>query len=390
MRYGVNVVRCRSKLATAWVGAWVGAWVSAWVSASLLLGCSRSPAGSRLAPPPAADPADPLGLGDARCSVVASHEAPFVVEWEGSDRAQLEAALRKGVVAVRYGGCELEVVQGCTAPQAYAYTALTPKKESVEIFDADELYARFPRGAVGLEAELERVGSVSVDMMLVGRLEAPSIRVEREELQGPSCVQATHVVSGLTVGAFRLHTGAKEDIAVDLSLPGEASVGGQRQSDREELGSDGDVAACEAASSRDLEPPPGCGALIRIEVVPLGDFERRREVAAASRPLYAKGTPWRKPAVIGTASLAASVPGQAAFITGMVLTQNADADPITGEMADPRKRAIGIALTAVGATIYFGGIITGVTFLAIAGVRKRRAKQEAGLVLTPTGPALRF
>ena len=228
--------------------------------------------------------------------MVASHEAPFVVEWEGSDRAQLEAALRKGVVAVRYGGCELEVVQGCTAPQAYDYTALNPKKESVEIFDADELYARFPRGAVALEAELERAGSVSVDMMLVGRLEAPSIRVEREELQGPSCVQATHVVSGLTVGAFRLHTGAKEDIAVDLSLPGEASVGGQRQSAREELGSDGDVAACEAASSRDVQPPPGCGALIRIEVVPLGDFERQREVAAAQRPLFAKGTPWRKPA----------------------------------------------------------------------------------------------
>jgi len=378
MRYGANVGLLGSKL------------IIAAVSASLFMGCSRGSTGGRLTQPPPADPVDQLGLGNARCSVVASHETPFVVEWEGSDRAQLESAIRKGVVAVRYGGCELEVVQGCTAPQAYEYAALTPKKESVEIFDADELYARFPRGAVQLEAELERAGSLSVDMMLVGRLEAPSIRVEREQLQGPTCVQATHVVSGLTVGAFRLHTGAKEDIAVDLSLPAEASAGVKRQSAREQLGSDGDVAACDAASSQDLQPPPGCGALIRIEVVPLGDFERQREVADASRPLYAPGTPWRKPAVIGTAALAVSVPGLATMVPGMVLTQNADSDPFNDEIEDPRKHAVGVALIAVGATLYFGGTIAGVTFLAIAGVRKRRAKQEAGLVLTPTGPALRF
>jgi hypothetical protein len=372
------------------VSSWASAWVSAWVSASLLVGCSRPPGGARLAPPPAVDPADQLGMGNARCSVAASHDSPFVVEWEGSQRAQLEAAIRKGVVAVRYGGCELEVVQGCTAPQPYDYAALTPKKESVEILDADELYARFPRGAVGLEADLERAGSLAVDMMLVGRLEAPSIRVEREQLQGSSCAQATHVVSGLTVGAFRLHTGSKEDIEVDLSLPGEASVGGQRLAEREELGSDGDVAACEAASSQDVQPPPGCGALIRIEVVPLGDFERQREVADASRPFYAKGTPWRKPAVIGTAALAASVPGQVMMILGMVLTSDADTDPFNDVIEDPRTRAKGVALIAVGAPIYFAGTIAGATFLIIAAVRKRRAKQEAGLVMTPTGLGLRF
>jgi hypothetical protein len=331
-----------------------------------------------------------MDLGSARCSVVASHETPFVVEWEGTDRAQLEAALRKGVVAVRYGGCRLEVVQGCTAPEAYVYAALTPKKESVEILDADELYARFPRGAVKLEADLERAGSLSVDMMLVGRLEAPSVRVEREQLQGPSCAQATHVVTGLTVGAFRLHTGAKEDIAVDLSLPGDASAGMQKLSEREELGSDGDVASCEVASSRDTAPPTGCGALIRIEVVPLGDFERQREVADAMRPLYGKGTPWRRPAIVGTGLLAASVPGLGLMVGGMVMTQDADEDPFDDVIDDPGKRRVGIGLTAVGATLYFGGVIAGVTFMAIAGVRKRRAKEEAGLVMTPTGLGFRF
>jgi hypothetical protein len=361
--------------------------MAVWAAAALvagLAGCSRGTARSQLAAPPQLD------LGNARCSVVASQDAPFVVEWEGSDRAQLESAIQEGIAAVRYGGCQLEVVQGCSAPAAYEYAALTPKKESVEIIDADELYARFPRGAVRLEADLARAGSLSVDMMLVGRLEAPSIRVEREQLQGPSCNQATHVVTGLTVGAFRLHTGAKEDIAVDLSLPGEAGAGVSRASAREELGSDGDVAACEAASSHDTLPPAGCGALIRIEVVPLGDFERQREVADASRPLYAQGTPWRKPALVGTIGLAASVPGLALMVVGMAMTQSADDDPFDDVIDDPRKRGAGVALTAVGATMYFSGTIAGVTFLSIAGVRKRNAKREVGLALGPTGLQLRF
>jgi hypothetical protein len=347
------------------------------VAASLvvvLAGCSRGTTRSQLAAPPQLD------VGSAKCSVATSHDAPFVVEWEGSDRAQLEAAVRTGIAAVRYGGCQLEVVQGCSAPAAYEYAALTPKKESVEIMDADELYARFPRGAVQLEAELARAGSVSVDMMVVGRLEAPSIRVEREQLQGPSCTQATHVVTGLTVGAFRLHTGAKEDIAVDLSLPGAAGAGVTRESAREEIGSDGDVAACEAASLRDTLPPAGCGALIRIEVVPLGDFERQREVAAASRPLLAHGTPWRKPAVIGTVALTIGLASMYAMVGGLVLTDE----------VDPRKHAAGVALTAITATLYGVGTVAGVTFLSIAGVRKRNAKREAGLVLGPTGLGLRF
>jgi hypothetical protein len=329
-------------------------------------------------------------MGDARCSVVASHEAPFVVEWEGSDRAQLESAIRKGIAAVRYGGCQLDVVPGCTAPAAYEYAALTPKKESVEIFDSDELYARFPRGALALEADLERAGSLSVDMMLVGRLEAPSIRVEREQLSGPTCDEATHVVTGLTVGAFRLHTGSKEDIAVDLSLAGDGSAGAKRLAEREELGSDGDVTACEVASSRDAQPPPGCGALIRIEVVPLGDFERHREVADATRPLYAAGTPWRRPAVIGTAALAVGFAGMFTMVGGMVAIQDADEDPFNDVIEDPAKRKLGIALTAVGGVMYGVGLVSGVTLLSIAGVRKRRAKQEAGLVMTPAGLQLRF
>ncbi len=346
-------------------------------------GCSRGRSSVQGTAPPQLD------LGDARCSVAAGNRTPFVVEWAGSDRARLESAIRRGVVAVRYQGCEIEVLSDCTAPATYEYAALTPKKESVEVHDANELYARFPRGAVRLEAELERAGSLSVDMMLVGRHEAPSIRVEREQLKGSSCVQATHVVTGLTVGAFRLHTGAKEDIEVDLSVGAEAGAGLQRQSAREDLGSDGDVDACVGASTRDTTPPEGCGALIRIEVVPLGDFERHREVADAQRPLYAHGAPWRKPAVIGTATLAVGVVGLAVMTVGIVVASNAE-DPFDDAMPDPARQRAGTAVAVLGAIAYFGGLPTGVTFLSIAGVRKHRAKKAAGLALTPAGLQLRF
>ena len=89
-----------------------------------------------------------------RCRSAARHSAPLVTEWPAAEKANLEALLRRGGVAVAYSGCELHVLTECRAPGAYAWMRTTPANDVLEIEGADELYAKLPLGAVSLEGEL--------------------------------------------------------------------------------------------------------------------------------------------------------------------------------------------------------------------------------------------
>ena len=89
-----------------------------------------------------------------------SQAKPLIVEWPSADRGELEAqAHEHGLVVVRYQGCEMQVLDGCTAPVKYCYAAITRKKDRVVMRDADDLYANIPVGAAKLEASSRRAGS---------------------------------------------------------------------------------------------------------------------------------------------------------------------------------------------------------------------------------------
>jgi hypothetical protein len=94
------------------------------------------------------------------------------------------------------------------------------------------------------------------------------VRLDLDELQG-SCDGATHVVSALTVGAFTFTAGADATVGASATVMG-AGGGAQSTSTRETLNADGDEGACQKATLDDKGPPQECGALIRVEVVPLG------------------------------------------------------------------------------------------------------------------------
>ncbi len=326
-----------------------------------------------------------VDLGGSRCSVKRGADNPFIVEWDGTDRARLEAAIRRGVVAVRYQGCEVELLPACNAELAYDYVALTPKEESVEVHDADELYTRFPRGAVRLEAELERAGSLSVEMMVVGRHEAPSIRVEREQFHG-TCKTATHAITGLTVGAFRFHTGSKASMEASLEVGQVGEAGRSSRAEREELSTDGEVVSCQMAAPGDTAPPDRCGAIMRIEVVPLPDPGAAEAAAYVGKGRFAVGAPWRKKYVTGTWMWGTAGLGFGLFLGGQALI-GSDA---------PGTDGAGIAMLTVGGVALLGGLIAGATLYGL-GSRERRmmAEKAAGssqtrLQVGPQGLQLRF
>lgn len=233
------------------------------VAVLAIVACGGGNAASRLAKAPDYDP-----KGQTKCSIEKSQAKPLIVEWPSADRGELEAqAHNRGLVVVRYQGCEMQVLDGCTTSVKYGYSPITRKKDRVTMRDADDLYANVPIGAARLEATLERNGELDVDMTMVGRWEAGRRDVRTDELQG-SCDGATHVVSALTVGAFTFTAGADATVGGTATVLG-AGGGAKSVSRRETLNADGIEGACDKATSLDTAPPDGCGALLRLEVVPL-------------------------------------------------------------------------------------------------------------------------
>jgi hypothetical protein len=231
--------------------------------------CGGSNVGGALAKPPAV-PTD----RNTTCRVIKSQAEPLIVEWPETARGKLETLRKKGLVAVRYEGCDLEVLPRCSVKVdgSYKYSAFERKQSKVTIRTEDELYANLPVGAIALEGKLKAMGQLSIDMTLVGRYESPVQKVRREQLEG-ECDYATHVITDLTVGAFKFEAGADGEVGGGASLAG-TNIGskGSSQAKRELLAKDGDPSSCQKSSRDDVEyPPVGCGAIIQIEVASLSE-----------------------------------------------------------------------------------------------------------------------
>ena len=162
--------------------------------------------------------------GQGKCSVIASRTSPLVVEWPSAARGDLEIRMRKGVIAVRYAGCSLELLPQCEVPARYAYNAFEVKRDHVVIRDADDLYASVPLGAAKLEGVLQREGQLDAELSMVGKYEANRRSLARDEL-GNRCEGATHLIVGLTVGAFTFSAGSETNAGAEARVLG---LGGAR------------------------------------------------------------------------------------------------------------------------------------------------------------------
>ena len=204
-----------------------------------------------------------------RCSRSIENPKPFIVDWDSTDRGLLEAMTRRGVVAVHRDGCKVEIIDSCQVPHKYSYAPLTPKRDTVHIRDIDSLYASIPVGAVSLEGKLARSGELAIERALVGRFELARAPITRGELAPQTCKKATHIVTGLSVGAFRFLAGRSTEAGAAVGVLG-AKAGGDTRSSLETLSVEGDLARCALASGSDTEPPFGCGGLIQVELTPIG------------------------------------------------------------------------------------------------------------------------
>jgi len=172
-----------------------------------------------------------FSTGQAKCKIAASHESPLVTEWPASEKANLEAQLQSGTVVVSYSGCEMRLLSQCrTTRGAYKWRRTTTSTDVVEIRNADDLYAKLPLGAVSLEGELERTGRLAVQTTVSGQLQLVDFD-PRYVPADASCLGATHVVSALSIGAFKLRSGGSLEASgsVDAKAVGSASGSTMRE-----------------------------------------------------------------------------------------------------------------------------------------------------------------
>jgi hypothetical protein len=238
-----------------------------------------------------------------KCSARAPDDRPLIVAWENSDKALIEAQRAHGLIAVRYIGCEMKVLTQCGLPAKYEYMAVTTKHDHVNIESADELVAKLPIGAATVAAKLESTGKLSVDMLIVGRFEAARKVYRKEDLEG-DCSEATHMVSGITVGAFDFAAGAEANVNATVGVLG-AEIGGKHREKRDTVSQDGNAEACKKSGADDKQPPFNCGGLLRLELIELKASAARcgpglewdgqgcvQKVANASSVTCPDGTKW--------------------------------------------------------------------------------------------------
>jgi hypothetical protein len=256
------------------------------VSVSALAGCAPGPlaaapseASALHAPAPvvpdprASAPAVPAppreaSIDKSRCSGVRKPSEPDTVTLDPSARAKLNRLRTMGAVAVRYEGegcdAELHVLPSCIAPsQKYTYSAYAATSRKMAR-DTSELLRTLPLGAQSLAGWVSGDRAVRADFVLAGQYAlAPDAVPRPQDLLGPDCARATHVVAAVYVGAFAMvagDTALLERRATVLDL-------GSTAPELQTLAAEGSAEACRA--SGDGKPSDRCGVPLKIALIPL-------------------------------------------------------------------------------------------------------------------------
>lgn len=208
-----------------------------------------------------------------KCRVAASQDHPLVTEWPASEKSRLEALLSRGGVAVQYTGCEMRLVEACAVGGSYGFQRTTLASDQVEIQDEDDLFGKLPLGALRLEGDLKRSGRLAIKTVVVGQFSLSGGNVD-PGAKG-ACADATHVISGMSVGAFKLLAGGKVSASSGVGVQGVGVAGGGA---REEvtLTEAGDEKSC--AEGKGNEAPERCRSPLQLflQKIPKAEAEPAR------------------------------------------------------------------------------------------------------------------
>jgi transposase len=343
----------------------------------------------------------------AKCDVAASHESPLVTEWPASEKANLESRLREGGVVVAYSGCEMRLLPGCRAGGDYEWRRTTTSTDSFEILSHDDLYTKLPLGAATLEGELSNSGRLAVRTTVSGQLGLVGADPSRVPITG-ACQGATHLVSGLSIGAFQLKSGGATSVSGGAEVAGLGAKAGTGR-EEETLRSAGTPGTCMEASVD--APHPECRSPIQIFLTPLPAMLRERPPEGMIRAAFISDEAEKTWQVVGNDRVLCETPC-ALFVPATQKLVLRERDPAwlrpAARIQVPRLKDVGadsvivhsrnevptkLVLGIIGAAVGGVGLMTG-TVLTALGCRERideppnTGQCVAGIITLPVSATL--
>lgn len=228
---------------------------------------------------------DDVAVGQNRCPDEDGNARPFVVEWDATDLATFEAKAARDLVFVKYQGCEIELLYGCSdngVPGRYgAYDSPTFTSGTVESFemrDVDELYAKLPLGAASLSSSVAVGQTLELQYFVSGAVNSTRNYVERAAIaDNGRCAGATHFVSAYNLGAFRLLAHESRGGKIEGGV-GKAGAGASSTSESANLKHGGDLDSCKTHGQQQCRVP------IRLVLQPIDETTQNLDASGAGAP----------------------------------------------------------------------------------------------------------
>ena len=209
--------------------------------------------------------------GSMSCDSANDEAELLVVDLPASKRGDMEIIMSEGLAAVKYDCNSLKLFKACRIEGGYAYKGMLLKEELIRLENSDEVRANLPLSGASVAAkmggELERGATLDLAVAMVGQQRAARYEVARDELKG-RCDGATHFVQSVYVGAFAMRRGERAKVAASAEVFGVGGGGGS-SSDSSSHKSDGNIKACRQTKSDATNPQSGCGALLRLYLLPI-------------------------------------------------------------------------------------------------------------------------
>ncbi|HEY8039464.1 MAG TPA: hypothetical protein VIF15_06705 [Polyangiaceae bacterium] len=216
-----------------------------------------------------------------------NHNRPFIIEWDATDQSSFQARASSDVVFVKYEGCDLQVLEGCSDDsvkgkfggyRAVDWTA--GQLEAIDIADEDQLFAKLPLGALSLDGRVQHGEKFHMEYFVSGTRSATREHVYRNALSKiAACQGATHFVYGYNLGAFGLASASNLKGEVNGSYLGFGG-GGSHSTDTKADKKGGDLSSCTSDAAREVET---CKVPIRLTLREISDGDDP-DVAAAQAP----------------------------------------------------------------------------------------------------------
>ena len=311
---------------------------------------------------------------DERCRAAALRETPIVTEWSAAEKANLQARLRAGALAVEYTGCAMRPIVSCAPRGSYRWQRTTTSTDVIEISSKDELFAKLPLGAFALEGELARSGRIAVQTTVSGQFVLEGSNAAEIPDYG-DCAQATHLLVGLSIGSFKLRSGGTLSAGASVGV-GEHGGGAKTSSSETILRESGDFESCK--NSTDEAADMGCSAPIQAFLAPLPRFARERG-AGTVKVTFASGaadhvwelrqnqqfvcrtpcTRWVNPSESYQLKSEGGVVPEKLDVPNLRAYTGAGAVEVLATPTDQGSFSTGVVLTAVGGGVVFiGGFLS--------------------------------